>query len=169
MIKVGLDLSTKQVLLLFICSILFFLIVCNHLVTSDGHMSRINPQLKSKAEITMLVSAVRIYEDHFEDFPKLNSGIFDFGEHMSKVPVNDPKWKGKRPMFIDYIKNRFEVSNDEYDDLNAKETIVYDPFGSPYHYKFIKFSLDKGNSFEIISAGEDQVFGTADDINSAKF
>ena len=54
-------------------------------------------------------------------------------------------------MFINYIKNNIQTSNDDFAEHNAKETIVYDPHGSPYYFKYLK----KEKDFEIISAGED--------------
>lgn len=169
MIKLSLDLSAKQLLALGLSSIIFFLVVTYHFFNEAGKTPRYTPKQKCKAEITMLVSAIRQYEDRFESFPKYSSGTLNFGEYFSKVPVNDEKWKGKRPMFINFIMNNIEVSNDDFAEHNAKETIVYDPYGSAYHYNFIKANFEKDESFEVISKGEDGVLGTPDDINSSTF
>ncbi|MDD7987089.1 prepilin-type N-terminal cleavage/methylation domain-containing protein [Lentisphaera marina] len=117
---------------------------------------------KAKSEIAQLKAAVEMYYDRWGQYP-LASGAdvneeFNFGEWLSKVAADnnlDNNWTGKRPMFIKFNEQGYDVSNVNYDEDGASSTVVNDPWGTPYGYSYHNAT----NSFIIYSVG------TFDDID----
>ena len=137
--------------LMFVVAILVILIGISWVAGTK--VLRGQAESKTKAEIKMLVSAMHQYKDRFGSFPDVK-GTLNFGEYLSKVQPNTTGWtSGKpRPMFIDYTKNNINVSNTAYDDPNATETIILDPYELEYVYIF---DSTEDDTFLIYSAGLD--------------
>lgn len=119
---------------------------------------------KTKAEITMLVSAVKQYKDRFGSLPVTSTTKqeMNFGQYLSKV-LPGSGWTGKRPMFVDFKKHNINVSNDNFDDAGAGTTKVQDPYEQVYMYK-----AESDGTFKIWSTGLDgsDNNGSGDDVSS---
>ena len=114
---------------------------------------------KTKSQIIMITKAVEYYRDRYAELPKMESGIIDFGERLSNIAPGS-KWSGKRPMYLNFERYNIKISNPNYADIHASQTIIFDPFGSPYYFRY-----DKTNgSFRISSNGADKKLDTEDDI-----
>lgn len=124
---------------------------------------RQNITYKAHQEINYLNTAIKQYKDLYGEFPETKSETLNFGEHFSNTSVNSSH-DGKRHLYFNFNKNNIAVSNNKYDKSKAKETIIYDPYGTPYKYKIIK--VNDLDTFKIISAGPDKTFDTLDDLSS---
>ncbi|MCM8538813.1 MAG: hypothetical protein NE328_00910 [Lentisphaeraceae bacterium] len=120
--------------LMFVVAILVILIGISWVAGTK--VLRNQAKQKTKAEITMLVAAVKQYKDRFGSFPDVQ-GPLNFAEYLSKVQPNSG-WSGKRPMFVDFKKNNINISPDPdpvtYDNDNAGTTTVQDPYEQDYIY-----------------------------------
>jgi len=107
-------------------------------------------EIKTKAEIKMLVSACHQYKDRYGAFPDITGNIieFNFCEHLSKIPVT-PGFSGDRRFFID-----FKAHN-----INLENWIAQDPYEQPYKYQY------KDNIIKVWSIGLDSV-DDGDDISN---
>ena len=154
--------------LMFVVAILVILIGISWVAGTK--VLRKQAKSKTKAEITMLVSAVKQYKDRFGALPVTSTSKqeIDFGQYLSKVPPNsgwtdangDP---GLRPMFIDFNKHNINVSNPDFAGANAGTTEVRDPYEQPYMYK-----AESDGTFKIWSTGLDgsDNDGSGDDVSS---
>ncbi|MCH2208684.1 MAG: hypothetical protein MK132_22830, partial [Lentisphaerales bacterium] len=126
--------------LLFVIAILVVLIGISWVAGTK--VLRSQTKAKTKAEITLLVSAVEQYKDRWGHYPYSNgyAGPLNFGEQLSKVAPNG-SWKksdgtaGTRPMFIDYDSSDIIVSNSDYSASSAAATTVHDPYETAYFYQ----------------------------------
>ena len=119
---------------------------------------------KAKSEIAQLTAAIEMYYDRWGQYPVPAASPgdtvneeFNFGEWLSKVaPVAGlSNWQGKRPMFIKYNEQGYDVDNTDYDAQVASATVIYDPWGTPYGY-----SYDAGTkSFIVYSVGTYEMDG----------
>ena len=121
--------------------------------------------LASTQQMKLLTFAIIMYKDSYGHLPKQTSGPVDFAEQLSKIPASDSQWLGPRPMFVDYEKHNFHVSNSKYAEVSATATTIFDPCETPYRFEY----KNNSNSFSLISAGLDKIFGTPDDIKSKDF
>ena len=81
-----------------------------------------------RVDISMLVTAVEQYKDRWGDYPFTHGRTrpFNFANKLSSVSVYDKKYKGARPMFIDYTKQNMKVENNT----------IQDPYKIPYRYHY---------------------------------
>jgi prepilin-type N-terminal cleavage/methylation domain-containing protein len=110
---------------------------------------------KAKSEIAQLTAAVEMYYDRWGQYP-LASGAdvndeFNFGQWLSKVAPKSDGWgkDDKRPMFIKFDEQGYDVDDADYDEWDASATVVNDPWGTPYGYSYNAST----NSFIIYSVG----------------
>lgn len=134
--------------LMFVVAILVILIGISWVAGTK--VLRSQAKSKTKAEITMLVSAVKQYRDRHGMYPEVK-GALNFAQYLSKVLPNSG-WTGKRPMYIDYKKNNINTDIDTYDDANAGNTLVMDPYEQDYIYVY---DSTEDGTFLIYSAGLD--------------
>lgn len=155
--------------LMFVVAILVILIGISWVAGTK--VLRSQAKSKTKAEITMLVAAVKQYKDRYGNYPELsgNTVAFNFGQCLSKV-LPDGSWldndgnPGKRPMFIDFTKHNINIDNTDYAASSAGATIVSDPYENAYQWKY-----DTTNdTFKIWSVGldGDDDDGAGDDVSS---
>ena len=117
---------------------------------------------KMEAEVLTLSKSLEIYKIRYGDYPTATApSSLNFGEKLSNAKPG-AGWNGKREMYIDYRKSGFKVSNDNYDDSNATETIVLDPYNNPYLYYH---DSDK-NKIYVWSVGSDGKDDSSDDFFS---
>ncbi|WDE98376.1 prepilin-type N-terminal cleavage/methylation domain-containing protein [Lentisphaera profundi] len=128
---------------------------------------------KAKSDVAQLTAAVEMYYDRWGQYPDSKDGgtdineEFHFGEWLSKVaPIAtlNNGWTGKRPMFIKFKEQGFEVSDEDYDaETVTTGVVVSDPWGTPYGY-----SIDATGAFIVYSVGTYEVDGAlaADLTNS---
>lgn len=150
--------------LMFVVAILVILIGISWVAGTK--VLRSQAKSKTKAEITMLVAAVKQYKDRFGAYPpndtSENPYPLSFGQYLSKVKP-DGSWTGKRPMFIDFKKHNINVGNDDYDATSASTTKVYDPYENTYLYYYN--STD--DTFAIWSVGLDGDDDSFDDYSGS--
>ncbi len=154
--------------LMFVVGILVILIGISWVAGTK--VLRKQAKSKTKAEITMLVAAVKQYKDRFGSLPVTSASArdLDFGQYLSKV-LPGSGWTGKRPMFIDFKKHNINISNDNFDDANATSGTVQDPYEQNYMYQAIDSDSDgTAETFKIWSVGLDggDDNGADDDISS---
>jgi len=148
--------------LMFVVGILVILIGISWVAGTK--VLRKQAKSKTKAEITMLVAAVKQYKDrHGEYPPEASNDALDFGAYLSKV-LPGSGWTGKRPMFIDFKKHNINISNDDFDNANATSGTVQDPYEQNYLYTL----NTTDNTFKIWSTGLDGTndSGAGDDVSS---
>lgn len=125
---------------------------------------------KAKSEIAQLKAAVEMYYDRWGQYPVPNGNVgtsineeFNFGEWLSKVAPESDGWgdsdgdgkNDKRPMFIKFKEQGYDVDNADYDIWDASATVIADPWGTSYGYKY----ESSNKSFIIYSAGTYEVDG----------
>ena len=152
--------------LMFVVGILVILIGISWVAGTK--VLRKQAKSKTKAEITMLVAAVKQYKDRFGSLPVTSTSArnLDFGQYFSKVQpdgswLNNDGSPGKRPMFIDFKKHNINISNDNFDGSSAGTTEVQDPYEVPYRYQTFT-----DGTFKIWSRGLDGNDGGGDDVSS---
>lgn len=150
--------------LMFVVAILVILIGISWVAGTK--VLRSQAKSKTKAEITMLVAAVKQYKDRYGSHPKAGAdydGSLNFGEYLSKVQPNSG-WSGKRPMFVDFKKHNINYicTSGEFDDDNAGATTIKDPYENDY----IMVYDNTEDTFYIYSVGLDGDPNTADDVRS---
>ncbi len=156
--------------LMFVVMILVILIGIGFVAGTK--VLRKQAESKTRAEITMITSAVNQYKDRFGSLPKDSNynGNLDFPQFLSKV-LPDSGWTGKRPMFIGYRKNSMIIGQmvagsvgkqhlvKSVDNTSPPNNLVIgDPYELPYQYK------QTDGQFEIFSVGLDGTKGTKDDV-----
>jgi type II secretory pathway pseudopilin PulG len=127
--------------LMFVIAILVILIGISWVAGTK--VLRKQTQQKTKAEITLLVSAVKQYKERWGSYPGTSTAsALDFADYLSKVSPS-AGWVGERPMFIDFKKS----------DMIEDGGTVSDPYENEYMFQL---STDE-NSFIIYSKGLDAV------------
>jgi type II secretory pathway pseudopilin PulG len=127
-----------------------------------GISSRIDKQTKEKGLeniFTLLGSALQEYYQYIDKFPEQTEKNFTnapaHSEYLYKELQSVP---GSRKVLekinASLLENKFGDSSTPPE--------IYDPWGSALDYRYVT-----GDNFpELISAGSDKVFGTADDISN---
>ena len=155
--------------LMFVIAILVVLIAISWVAGTK--VLRGQTEAKTKAEITLLMSAIEQYKVRFGHyFQQSSDTTLNFGQFMSKVLPTASGWSGSnRPMFIDFEGSDIIVSNSNYAQTGASTTIVSDPYENAYVY-LASTSVDaNGNplSYLIYSKGLDAAHGAGD--SSSKY
>lgn len=108
---------------------------------------------KTKAEITLIISAIKVYASQY-GFPHTTdySGELDFAEYFSKtLPNPGSSSTTKRTMILDFKKHEIYTDNNDYNLANATSTKILDPYEQPYIYLFDS----KKKTFLVFSLGLD--------------
>ena len=157
--------------LMFVIAILVVLIAISWVAGTK--VLRGQTEAKTKAEITLLMSAIEQYKVRFGHYFQQSSNTsLNFAEYLSKVLPTQSGWTGsKRPMFIDFKSSDILTDpTDGYDDASgAASTTVNDPYENAYIY-LASTSVDaNGNplSYLIYSKGLDAAHGAGD--SSSKY
>lgn len=135
--------------LLFVIAILVILISIGFAVGTKT--LRKQAEVKTRAEIKILVTACHQYKDRYGNFPDITSNEipFNFCEHLAKIPVT-PSYNGNRYFFIDFKRHNINLNN----------WTAQDPYEQNYMYKY-----DHG-IINIWSVGLDGENNTEDDISN---
>lgn len=149
--------------LLFVITILVILISISWVAARKIFQTQLKRE--TQAEIKMLVAAVENYKIRYGSYPANDTSEtphpLSFGEKLSDTPPT-LGYSGFRPMYIDFKKHGFKVSNPNYDIGNATKTKVFDPKENVYLYY-----LDSANDrFYIWSVGHDGVDSSSDDFKN---
>ena len=154
--------------LMFVVAVLVILIGLG--VSMGSKTLRKSAEQQSKAEIKMIISAVKAYKARYGDLPNSVNGEVDFAEYFSKVSphsawVNSDGTPRKREMFIDIHSANFNAVNKSgyeytmsFHGATIPQVSLNDPYDNTYVYEV------SGDVFNVYSVGIDGVKNTSDDV-----
>ncbi len=127
-----------------------------------GIASRIDKRSKEKGLnniFTLLGSALQEYYEYTDNFPEQPEKNFTNAAVHSELLLAELRSIPSSRKVLEQINDLFLKNKAGASDTSPE---IYDPWGTVLDYRYVQ-----GETFpELISAGPDKVFGTADDISS---
>ncbi len=127
----------------------------------SGHIDNRSKKKGLEGIFTLLESSLQEYHQYTDKFPQQSEKNFTYAAAHSELLYAElcsipPSRKVLEEISDSLLKNKSGASGTSPE--------IYDPWGTVLDYRYVK-----GDTFpELISAGPDKVFGTADDISSKK-